>query len=105
LIRALLVQVLYGIRSERQLMERIRYDLLLRWFVGLSMDEEEWVATVFTKNRERLMQGEISQRLLTAVLQQALVPALRAGFSSMICFRAVQASVRVTPKTSVLDSS
>jgi hypothetical protein len=52
-------------------MERIRYDLLLRWFVGLSMDEEEWVATVFTKNRERLMQGEISQRLLTAVLQQA----------------------------------
>jgi transposase len=71
LIRALLVQVLYGIRSERQLMERIRYDLLLRWFVGLSMDEEEWVATVFTKNRERLMQGEISQRLLTAVLQQA----------------------------------
>jgi transposase len=71
LLRALLVQVLYGIRSERQLMERIRYDLLLRWFVGLSMDEEEWVATVFSKNRERLMQGEISQRLLAAVLKQA----------------------------------
>jgi transposase len=71
LIRALLLQVLYGIRSERQLMERIRYDLLLRWFVGLRMDEEEWVATVFTKNRDRLMQGEVSQRLLQAVLEQA----------------------------------
>jgi transposase len=71
LIRALLLQVLYAVRSERQLMERIRYDLLLRWFVGLGMDEEEWVATVFTKNRNRLMQGEVSQRLLGAVLEQA----------------------------------
>lgn len=71
LIRALLLQVLYGIRSERQLMERIRYDLLLRWFVGLAMDAEEWVPTVFSKNRDRLMQGEISQHLLTAVLEQA----------------------------------
>lgn len=71
LIRALLLQVLYGIRSERQLMERIRYDLLFRWFVGLAMDEEEWVATVFTKNRDRLMQGEVSERLLRAVVEQA----------------------------------
>ena len=71
LIRALLLQVLYGVRSERQLMERIRYDLLFRWFVGLAMDEEEWVATVFTKNRNRLMQGEVSERLLRAIVEQA----------------------------------
>ena len=71
LIRALLLQVLYAIRSERQLLERIKYDLLFRWFVGLGIDEEEWDATVFTKNRDRLMQGEIAQRLLEAVLEQA----------------------------------
>jgi transposase len=71
LIRALLLQVLYGIRSERQLMERIRYDLLFRWFVGLEMDESEWDATVFTKNRDRLLAGEVTQRLLAGVLEQA----------------------------------
>ena len=71
LIRALLLQVLYAIRSERQLMERIKYDLLLRWFVGLGIDEEAWDATVFTKNRDRLLGGEVSQRLLEAVLEQA----------------------------------
>lgn len=71
LLRALLLQVLYGIRSERQLMERIRYDLLFRWFVGLGIDEEEWDATVFTKNRDRLLGGEVAQRMLEAVLEQA----------------------------------
>ena len=71
LIRALLLQVLYAIRSERQLMERIKYDLLFRWFVGLGIDEQEWDATVFTKNRDRLLGGEVSQRLLQAVLEQA----------------------------------
>jgi transposase len=71
LIRALLLQVLYGIRSERQLMERIKYDLLFRWFVGLGIDEQEWDATVFTKNRDRLMEGEVAQRLLGAVMEQA----------------------------------
>src|SRR3990170_4948868 len=71
LIRALLLQVLYAIRSERQLMERIRYDLLFRWFVGLGIDEQEWDATVFTKNRDRLMEGEVAQRLLGAVREQA----------------------------------
>jgi hypothetical protein len=55
LIRALLLQVLYAIRSERQLMERIKYDLLFRWFVGLGIDEREWDATVFTKNRNGLV--------------------------------------------------
>jgi len=71
LIRALLLQVLYGIRSERQLMERIKYDLLFRWFVGLGIDEQEWDATVFTKNRDRLMEGAVAQRLLGAVMEQA----------------------------------
>ncbi len=71
LIRALLLQVLYAIRSERQLMERIKYDLLFRWFVGLGIDEQEWDATVFTKNRDRLMEGEVAQRLLGAVMEQA----------------------------------
>ena len=71
LIRALLLPVLYGIRSERQLMQRIKYALLFRWFVGLGIDEQEWDATVFTKNRDRLMAGEVAQRLLGAVMQQA----------------------------------
>lgn len=71
LIRALLLQVLYSIRSERQLMEQINYNLLYRWFVGLNMDDEVWDVTVFTKNRERLMQGEVSQRLLESVVAQA----------------------------------
>jgi transposase len=71
LLRALLLQVLYGLRSERQLMERIKYDLLFRWFVGLGIDEEEWDATVFTKNRDRMLDGEVSQGLLKAVVEQA----------------------------------
>lgn len=71
LIRALLLMVLYSIRSERQLMEQLDYNLLYRWFVGLNLDDPVWDATVFTKNRERLMQGQISERLLQAVLEQA----------------------------------
>lgn len=71
LVRALLLMILYSIRSERQLMEQTNYNLLYRWFVGLNMDDEVWDATVFTKNRERLMQGEVSQRLLESVVEQA----------------------------------
>jgi transposase len=71
LLRALLLQVLYALRSERQLMEQMNYNLLYRWFVGLNPDDEVWDATVFTKNRERLLEGEIAQRLLEAVLRQA----------------------------------
>jgi transposase len=71
LVRALLLMILYSIRSERQLMEQINYNLLFRWFVGLTMDDAVWDATVFTKNRERLMQGEVSERLFNAVLEQA----------------------------------
>ena len=71
LVRALLLMILYSIRSERQLMEQIHYNLLFRWFVGLTMDDAVWDATVFTKNRERLMQGEVAERLFDAVLAQA----------------------------------
>ena len=71
LLRALLLQVLYTIRSERQLMEQLDYNLLFRWFVGLAMDERVWDATVFTKNRERLVGGEIADAFFGAVLEEA----------------------------------
>lgn len=71
LVRALLLQILYGIRSERLLMEQVNYNLLYRWFIGLNPDDAVWDATVFTKNRERRLRGEVAQRLLEAVLEQA----------------------------------
>jgi len=71
LVRALLLQALYSVRSERQLMEQLDYNLLFRWFVGLNMDDAIWDVTVFTKNRERLIAGEVSERLLLAVVEQA----------------------------------
>jgi transposase len=71
LLRALLLQVLYSVRSERQLIEQLDYNLLFRWFVGLEMDEPVWDVTVFTKNRERLIKAELSQRLLSAVVAEA----------------------------------
>jgi transposase len=71
LLRAQLLMVLYSIRSERQLMEQLNYNLLFRWFVGLEMDDPVWDVTVFTKNRERLIAGEISQQLLLAVIEEA----------------------------------
>ena len=71
LIRGLLLQVLYSVRSERQLIEQLDYNLLFRWFVGLEMDDEVWDVTVFTKNRERLIGGAVSQELLEAVLVEA----------------------------------
>jgi transposase len=71
LLRALLLMVLYSVRSERQLMEQLNYNLLFRWFVGLQMDDPVWDVTVFTKNRERLIEGEVSQQLLRAVLVEA----------------------------------
>jgi len=66
-----LLQVLYSIRSERMLMEQLDYNLLFRWFVGLSMDAEVWDATVFTKNRERLIGGAVAQKFFVAVREQA----------------------------------
>lgn len=70
-LRALLLQVLYSIRSQRLLMEQLRYNMLFRWFVGLSIDEPVWVPTVFTKNQERFLNGEIAERFFDAVLGQA----------------------------------
>jgi transposase len=71
LLRATLLMILYSIRSERQLMEQMNYNLLFRWFVGLEMDDAVWDVTVFTKNRERLIAGAISQQLLESVLVEA----------------------------------
>lgn len=71
LLRSSLLMVLYSIRSERQLMEQMNYNLLFRWFVGLEMDDPVWDVTVFTKNRERLIAGAVSQHLLSAVLEEA----------------------------------
>ena len=71
LLRALLLQALFSLRSQAQLMEQINFNLLFRWFVGLNPDDAEWDATVFSKNRDRLLAGEVAQRLLDAVVQQA----------------------------------
>ncbi len=71
LLRALLLQVLYTVRSERLLMEQLEYNLLFRWFVGLNMDEPVWVPTVFSKNRDRLLEGDVAERFFDGVLRQA----------------------------------
>ena len=71
LLRALLLQALYTIRSERMLMEQLDYNLLFRWFVGLGMDEEVWDATVFTKNRNRMMGADLAKEFLAEVLVEA----------------------------------
>src|SRR5437868_7184704 len=68
LLRALLLQAFYSVRSERQLMEQLTYNMLFRWFVGLSMDAPVWDVTVFTKNRDRLMEGDIARRFLATLL-------------------------------------
>ena len=68
LLRALLLQAFYGVRSERQLMEQVTYNMLFRWFVGLSMDAPVWDVTVFTKNRERLLAGDVAVSFLLAVM-------------------------------------
>jgi transposase len=71
LLRAMLLQVFYTVRSERQLMEQTRYNLLFRWFIGLAMDDAVWVPTVFTKNRERLIEHDAVIELFNLVLEQA----------------------------------
>ena len=71
LLRATLLMVLFSVRSERQLMEQMHFNMLLRWFVGLEMDDPVWDVTVFTKNRERLIGGAVSRQLLSAVLDEA----------------------------------
>jgi len=76
LLRALLLQAFCSIRSERQLVERIDFDLLFRWFVGLGVDDPVWDATTFTKNRDRLLAGEVASRFMAAVLAQPKVRTL-----------------------------
>ena len=71
LLRALLLQVLYTIRSERQLMEQLNYNLLFRWFVGLNMDDAVWDPTVYTKNRERLLEADVAKKFFGLVVEQA----------------------------------
>jgi transposase len=76
LLRAMLLQAFYGIRSERQLMERLEFDLLFRWFVGLGVDDPVWDHSTFSKNRDRLLEGEIAGKFLAAVLAQPKVKRL-----------------------------
>ena len=71
LLRASLLQCLFSIRSERALVEHIDFNMMFRWFVGLGMDGQVWVPTVFTKNRDRLLQGEIAEAFFAAVLAEA----------------------------------
>src|SRR5258707_12045517 len=71
LLRALLLQMLYSVRSERLLTEEIDYNKLFRWFVGLNLDDEVWDATVFTKNRNRLLEAEVAKDFLALVVEQA----------------------------------
>src|ERR1700751_5334572 len=71
LLRALLLQMLYSVRSERLLVEEIDYNILFRWFVGLNLDDEVWDATVFTKNRYRLLQAEVAKEFQARVVEWA----------------------------------
>jgi transposase len=76
LLRALLLQALFTVRSERQLMQQITYNMLFRWFVGLAMDVPIWDVTVFTKNRDRLLEGDVACGFLTAILADPAVKPL-----------------------------
>ena len=76
LLRSMLLQAFYSIRSERLLMERLEYDLLFRWFVGIGVDDAVWDHSVFSKNRDRLLKGDIAAKFLTAVLSQPKVKKL-----------------------------
>jgi transposase len=79
LLRAQLLQVLYTVRSERQLVEQLNYNLLFRWFVGLNMDDPIWDPTVFTKNRQRLLDGDVATAFLKQVVAQAEQRGLLSG--------------------------
>jgi len=76
LLRAMLLQAFYSIRSERQLMERLEFDLLFRWFVGIGVDDAAWDHSTFSKNRDRLLEGEIAAKFMAAVLDQPRVKRL-----------------------------
>src|SRR5690606_29997848 len=71
MLRALLIQVLYSVRSERQLMEQLDYNLLFRWFVGLNADDPVWSPTTFSKNRDRLLAGDVAVSFFHGIVEQA----------------------------------
>src|ERR1700694_276142 len=75
-LRAVLLQAFFSVRSERQLMEQLTYNMMFRWFVGLSMDAPVWDVTVFTKNRERLLRGDVACGFLRAILADPQVKPL-----------------------------
>lgn len=79
LIRASLIQILFSVRSERQLMERMQYNLLFRWFVGLGIDDPVWVPTVFTENRDRLLTTEMSRRCCRTTTSRSMARWSRHG--------------------------
>jgi transposase len=91
LLRALLLQAFYSIRSERQLMEQLDCNLLFRWFVGLSMDAPVWDASTFSKNRDRLLDGDVAQKLLATVVAQPRVRALMSNEHFSVDGRLIQA--------------
>jgi transposase len=72
LLRALLLQVLYTVRSERLLMEELNYNLLFRWFVGMNMDEAVWHPTVYSKNRDRLLEADVARKFFALVVAEAM---------------------------------
>jgi transposase len=76
LLRAMLLQAFYSIRSERQVMERLEFDLLFRWFVGIGVDDAVWDHSTFSKDRDRLLEGDVAAKLLGAVLAQPRVKRL-----------------------------
>src|SRR4030081_2798963 len=76
LLRALLLQAFFSVRSERRLMEQLTYNMMFRWFVGLSMDAPVWDVTVFTKNRERLLRCDVARAFLAAILDPKVEPLL-----------------------------
>jgi transposase len=103
LMRAMLIQVLYSIRSERQLMEQVQYNLLFGWFIGLAMDDEVWVPTVFTKNRERLIKHDAVIEFFSEVVAIAEKKCLLSGehFSvdgTPVTIRTTMVAARVTSK-------
>jgi transposase len=76
LLRAMLLQAFYSIRSERLLMERLEYDLLFRWFVGIGINDAAWNHSVFSKNRDRLLEGDVAAKFLGAILSQPKIKRL-----------------------------
>jgi transposase len=84
LLRALLLQAFYSIRSERQLMERLEFDLLFRWFVGIGIDDTAWDHSSFSKNRDRMLEGETARKFLAAIRTRGCIARARAWRPSCV---------------------